>query len=283
MISFTSFGLGLLYGVTAVLSAQQRTCGTTISDLQILESQKHFSQHRRPQAAAVLRKVEPIDVYFHVIHRDRTLDGGFIPDAYINDQVRVLNEDYAPAGLSFNLKNVSRIENPTWFGWLGPYMETEMKRVNRQGGAAALNVYTVGFRSGSAAALLGYATFPYDYAANPLTDGIVMLYSSMPGGVTWPYNLGKTLTHETGHWLGLYHTFQGGCYGVGDQVDDTPAEASPAYGCPTGRDSCDEPGVDPIHNFMDYSDDSCLTEFTPGQITRLRDQIATYRKIVDAE
>ncbi|TDL29159.1 zincin, partial [Rickenella mellea] len=222
-----------------------------------------------------------INVYWHVISEDSTLAGGNIPDSQIAAQINVLNNDYASAGLSWTLAGTTRTVNSDWFNNAGPdsSQQTSMKNSLRKGGAADLNVYTVGFTSGSGAGLLGYSTFPSSYSGAPKDDGVVFLFSSVPGGTSSPYNLGRTLTHEAGHWVGLYHTFQGGCSGSGDQVSDTPPEASSAFGCPTGRDTCSGGGVDPIHNYMDYTDDSCMNQFTAGQATRLKGQIRTYRGI----
>jgi len=263
-----------------------RACGTFISDVSLKSAEAHFHTNLVPPSEMISSNFStaasvPVSVYFHVISKDSTVAGGNVPQSQLVSQIKVMNKAYAGSGINFVLKATTRTVNANWFKTAGPEnsAQTAMKKALRKGGAAALNVYTVGFVSGSGTGLLGYSTFPYSYAGAPKDDGVVMLFSSVPGGTTPHFNLGQTLTHEAGHWVGLYHTFQGGCSGAGDSVSDTPAEASPASGCPTGRNTCSGKGVDPIHNFMDYSYDSCMTQFTPGQFTRMRNQIRTYRGI----
>ena len=114
----------------------------------------------------------------------------------IAEQISVLNEDYASTGLSFTLVNTTHTVNSQWFNQVGPEssLQTTMKRQLRQGGRADLNVYTVGFTSGSGEGLLGYSTFPSDYSSNPTDDGVVILFSSLPGGSTARFNEGKVCT-----------------------------------------------------------------------------------------
>ncbi|KAJ3211176.1 hypothetical protein HDU67_004735 [Dinochytrium kinnereticum] len=217
-----------------------------------------------------------VNVYFHVI--TTTTGTGALTDAAIASQMAVLNADYG-GNYNFVLAGTDRTANTNWFNQAAPSTsyQTAMKTALRKGTAKDLNIYSVGFTSGSGAGLLGYATFPSSYSSNPKDDGVVVLYSSLPGGSTTNYNQGRTLTHEVGHWFGLYHTFQGGCTGSGDYVSDTPPEASPASGCPTTRDTCSGGGLDPVRNYMDYSYDSCMNNFSAGQYTRAAAQVSLYR------
>ncbi len=132
--------------------------------------------------------------------------------------------------------------------------------------------------------LLGWATFPVELEGDPTMDGVVILDSALPDGTSRAFSLGRTAVHEVGHWLGLYHTFQDGCTGLGDEVKDTPAHAGPNFGQPVDDGQpynlCGgEPAgsLCPIHNYMNYCDDVWMTEFTPGQKERAWAQIGMFR------
>jgi hypothetical protein len=216
-----------------------------------------------------------VNVYWHVINNGTGIANGDIPQTQIDASINVLNAAYANTPFKFTLVSVDRTTNSTWYTCAGGGCESKMKGALRKGGAGDLNVYSNNMGRG----LLGWATFPSSYASNPSMDGVVILYSSVPGGTAAPYNQGDTLTHEAGHWFGLYHTFQGGCADPADYVSDTAAESSAAYGCPAGRDTCAAAGLDPITNFMDYTDDSCMDRFSAGQSARMDQLTIQYRGI----
>lgn len=229
----------------------------------------------------------PIDVpvAFHVITKDDTPAGGNIPRSMIRAQINVLNHAFRSTGADvspdsrrtpfrFHLVSVDRTQNADWFANADQKpQEKAMKSALKVGGYETLNIYTTNLIG---VGLLGYAYLPYRPAG--IKDGVVMETQSMPGGTAEMYNEGDTATHEVGHFLGLYHTFTRGCGNHGDFVPDTPYEAVPSFQCSDlGRDTCPQPGIDPIQNFMDYTEDSCMNQFSRGQRRQTVDAWYAYR------
>ncbi|CAE6416562.1 unnamed protein product [Rhizoctonia solani] len=281
---------GLVSGVLGVINVTARTCGTVPTEEFISLAETNFASKLEldpePEANNSANGTSgsvTLDIYWHVIAADKTKKKGYVPKSQITGNIHAVNKHYAKSGISFKLASLEYTINKKWFESVANANnnteQDEMKKKLHKGGPADINVYTVGFLSDEAEGTLGYATFPSQYTAKPQNDGVVILFSTLPGGSTIGYNEGKTLTHELGHWLGLYHTFQGGCKGSGDFVSDTPPEKIPGIGCAYGRDTCPGGGKDPIHNFMDYSLDSCMDEFTPGQFKRIKQQLRLYRGI----
>jgi hypothetical protein len=226
-----------------------------------------------------------IPVVFHMIGADEFTSAEMTKwNTMIAAQMKVINDSFAgttgpgaaDTPFRFSLQKTTWTVNPTWYtvvpGKAG--VERDMKAALYEGDARTLNVYAANIGGG----LLGWAYFPKGYNnGRDFIDGIVILDESMPGGNVGKYSLGDTLTHEVGHWLMLEHTFAHGCSASGDWVVDTAPEAMPQFDCPIGADTCSAPGDDPIHNFMDYSQDSCMWMFTPGQADRMSDAWLQFR------
>jgi hypothetical protein len=220
-----------------------------------------------------------VPVYFHVVHDGRT---GYVSEKRVVEQITVMNLGYSgfyggyDQGFRFVLKSIDYSDNAGWFAQDTFAQEIQMKSALKIGGETDLNIYST-----SGGGYLGWAYYPsiVKYNGYEMLDGLVIHYGSMPGGYIKNYNLGHTATHEVGHWFGLAHTFadKWGCSGHGDYVADTPEEGVPTTGCPIGKDTCPTPGYDPIHNFMDYSYDSCYTQLTAGQAARGAQQYMFWR------
>ena len=224
-----------------------------------------------------------IPVYWHII---TTATGGGNVSALVPAQMDVLNDAFAGSGFNFTLENVQVVANNAWFfAEAGSADEAAMKAALRRGGPDTLNIYTT-----NGDVYLGWATLAFYYKFFPSYDGVVLWWAALPGtglageaeeepdGVL-TYDQGDTGTHEVGHWLGLDHTFAGGCSHPGDFIKDTPAEAEPQFFC-VARDSCTGApfrGTDPITNFMDYVDDLCMDNFTSDQTKRMRKHWHAFR------
>ncbi len=261
----------LAVGPVAAQTTGVRACGTpTPSTQEVLVSVAQAEQWLAANPAGTRRGgVVTIPLAVHLISSGDTPAQGEVPDQWVIDQVDILNAAFEPMGYRFVLAFQQRVRNADWANLSqGGADEIAMKQALHLDVARYLNTYFTPNITSPQGALLGFATFPDSQAQTSFRQGVVNITGSLPGGNSAPYNLGDTATHEIGHYVGLFHTFQGGCAG-GDGVPDTPAEATPAFGCPVGRDTCPaDPGPDPITNFMDYVDDICMTEFTPGQATR---------------
>ncbi|KRE43516.1 zinc metalloprotease [Knoellia sp. Soil729] len=224
-----------------------------------------------------------IPTIFHVVSKGALSSAATTRmNTMIAAQMKVLNDSYSGATATdasdtpfrFDLTKTTWTVNPVWNTVTPGKAERDMKKALYEGSSRTLNVYVADIGGG----LLGWAYFPKGYNnGRDFIDGVVMLDESMPGGTAGKYSLGDTLTHEVGHWLMLDHTFNKGCSAAGDYVADTPREAMPQFNCPTDADTCTAPGKDPIHNFMDYTQDSCMNMFTPGQADRMSDAWLAFR------
>ena len=233
-----------------------------------------------------------IPVVVHVIQN--TSGTGSMTDSRVQSQIEILNEDFrALAGTNGSNGNDAHIEfflatedpsgnpttgitrstNNTWFNDGGSYWNSLAWDTNRY-----LNIYT-----NSASGALGYVPdLPQGGIVGSNADRVVILYSTFGRNAPFnPFHLGRTGTHEVGHYLGLYHTFNGGCASAsscstnGDRICDTNPESSPTFGCPGSRSSCGAQA--PKDNYMDYSDDICMEQFTDDQNNRMRCTLEHYR------
>ncbi len=264
-----------------LFAAQPARCGTKQPGTdEIAAIENGIAKGMKGKTSAV------IPVWFHVINRGAGFANGELSDTMIRNQIRVLNDAYngrtggANTSFGFELAGITRTTNQVWFETAAydTNVELQIKTALRRGTGNVLNIYT--FDGG---AFLGWAYFPSILTDRRYSnlDGVVLDWRTLPGGSFAIYSEGDTGTHEVGHWLSLYHTFDGACSQKGDYVADTPAEFSPAFNCPVGRDTCasaSQPGLDPITNFMDYTQDSCMYEFTPGQSARMQAAWAAFRQ-----
>jgi len=260
---------------------QKERCGTRTPGIEALDQ----IDQKITRAKGKIKATQTIPVWVHVITRGSGFANGDLSEATIRNQIRVLTESFsggtggAASPFAFQLAGVTRTTNAVWFEQMAVNftVELEAKRALKRGGPNVLNIYTV-----DGGPYLGFAYFPdiVNDAQFSVLDGVVLDWRSLPGGTFALYSEGDTAPHEVGHWLALLHTFDGGCSAKGDLVADTAAERSPAFNCPIGRDTCtasSRPGVDPIFNFMDYSQDSCMFMFTPGQVERMQAAWAAFR------
>jgi len=230
------------------------------------------------EALALWRELVPgvearprvIPVAFHVIHKGV----GNVTDEEILAQVDELNRGFRKFGATFEVVRIDRKRKGSWYKKCQKQgVFNKMTRKLAVDPTETLNIYTC--RPGGG--ILGFAIPPGVIPPDHPWNAVVLHWGTLPDGPLFPYDEGDTAVHEVGHYFGLYHTFQNGCSAPGDEVNDTPFEASPAFGCQIGRDTCPQGGKDPVRNYMDYSDDACLETFSKGQRKRMDEMLDLFR------
>ena len=286
--------LGLAVLACATMSAQ-RNCGSMdVLEDQLLNDPKRGAKleaielHTRlidESGQRAVNGVITIPVVVHVVYGNSTEN---ISDAQILSQMDVLNADFrrtnsdadntwsqaADTEIEFCLASTDPSGNPTngitrTSTSVSAFGTNDQMKFNSSGGKDAwpadqyLNMWVCDISGG----ILGYAQFPGGSAS---TDGVVMDYQYFGtiGTATAPFDLGRTATHEVGHWLNLRHIWGDGNCNADDFVSDTPTSDAANYGCATGHVSCSS--TDMVQNYMDYSDDACMNLYTVGQKNRMR-------------
>lgn len=252
-----------------------RSCGVRdFTDEEFKAAEEHFKLRLSSKADDAAKFTgATINVYVHILQNS---EGSIkVKTKQINDQIDVLNSAFKN-NWRFVLQDIDTTVKDNWAKMKpGSASELNAKKALRVGSAEDLNIYIADIT------YLGWAYYPTIWEKNPDLDGVVLHYGSLPGGFIDLYNLGETAPHEVGHWLGLAHTFAGGCQADptrGDGVRDTPAVKNPNFGCPGEVDSCPElRGKDLTTNIMDYVDDRCMLHFTEGQYKRMNEMYVAYR------
>ncbi len=228
-----------------------------------------------------------IGVVVHIITNNAGTQGA-VTDAQVTSMMTFLNNSFAnafggAAGTNTNYNFVraitTRTANTTWFNMTPDSVaEYDAKTALRVGNRAILNVYLANSTSGGTPT--GWGAFPWDVTRRPQIDGVVIPTISV---TSTPID--TLVAHEVGHWMGLLHTFEGGCTG-GDDVGDTEPEFPRATNFACGvvtPDTCGAAGgaPDPINNYMDYS--TCRTQFTLFQTSRADTLFQMYRSATHSD
>jgi len=272
----------------------ERTCGTPHLTVDEVAFEDKMSSAFKTNVCSKLphlnlcqekKVVTNVCLWMHVIY-DPTTGNGNVSQQMVLDQFEVFNQDFGGRNtqghgnggfeteFQFTLEGITRTGNRNWFLNIDQY-EAEVTSELAVDPCRCQQVYFSQLSGG----LLGYCYLPSSFPSCSTRHGCFNHYQTMPGGNYANYNLGQTVSHEVGHGFGLYHVFQGGvCSGCGgDLVCDTNPQRTSTSGCPNQKDSCNDGLQDNYHNFMDYSYDRCMCEFTQGQSERMEQQIAQYR------